>query len=121
MRTCVDVRSQMGGKVMQKIGSVVSAAAAGLTLTAMALMVMAGCARVSTAYVQNTTDRMARPALILVHDYEVSPGAVQLDSALSSQVARAVKGAKTEDQLKVEQEVSRALTTTLVAEIRKLG
>ena|SRR5262245_13081336 len=121
MRTCGDVSRQVNGRVTRRIGSVVNAAAAGLTLTAMALMVMAGCARVSTAYVQKTTDRLARPALILVHDYEVSPGEVQLDSALSSQLERAVKGTKTEDQLKVEQEVSRTLTTTLVDEIRKLG
>jgi hypothetical protein len=47
---------------------------------------------------------------------------VQLDSALSLRIKRAVKGTpKTEDQLKVEQEVSRTLTTTLVDEIRKLG
>jgi Domain of unknown function (DUF4410) len=88
----------------------------------MALPTAAGCARVSTQYVQNTADRLARPALILVHDYQVSPDEVQLDSALSSQLKRAVKGTpKTEDQLKVEQEVSRILTTTLVDEIRKLG
>ena len=89
---------------------------------AMALTAMAGCARVSTGHVQKTTDRLPRPAVILVHDYQVSPDEVQLDSALSSRIKRAVKGTpKTEDQLKVEQEVSRTLTTTLVDEIRKLG
>ena len=47
---------------------------------------------------------------------------VQLDSAIRSGVERSVKGTpEAEDQLKVEQEVSRALTTTLVDEIRKLG
>ena len=91
-------------------------------MAAVGLTAMAGCARVSTEYVQKTTDRLAKPALILVHDYQVSPDEVQLDSALSSRIKRAVKGTpKTEDQLKVEQEVSRALTTTLVDEIRKLG
>jgi len=91
-------------------------------MAAIALMVMAGCARVSTEHVQKSIDVLPRPQLILVHDYRVSPDEVQLDSALSSRVKRAVKGTpKTEDQLKVEQEVSRVLTTTLVDEIRKLG
>jgi len=91
-------------------------------MAAIALMVMAGCARVSTEHVQKSIDVLPRPQLILVHDYRVSPDEVQLDSALSSRVKRAVKGTpKTEDQLTVEQEVSRVLTTTLVDEIRKLG
>jgi hypothetical protein len=111
-----------GSQVTRKPNSVMSGAAAGLALAALGLTAIGGCARVSTQYVQQTTDRLTRPALILVHDYQVSPDEVQLDSALSSQLKRAVKGTpKTEDQLKVEQEVSRTLTTTLVDEIRKLG
>ena len=109
-------------QLMRKTGTVVTSAAAGLAMAAMGLTAIAGCARVSTEYVQKTTDRLAKPALILVHDYQVSPDEVRLDSALSSRLKRAMKGTpKTEDQLKVEQEVSRTLTTTLVDEIRKLG
>jgi len=105
-------------QVMQKTGSAV----ARFALAVMALIVMAGCARVSTQYVEKSTDRLPRPELILVHDYQVSRDAVQLDSAIGSRVERSVKGTpEAEDQLKVEQEVSRALTTTLVDEIRKLG
>src|SRR5262245_38902458 len=93
-----------------------------LTMAAMALAAMAGCARVSTEHVQNTADRLVRPAVILVHDYQVSSDKVQLDAALSSRIKRALKGTpKTEDQVKVEQEVSRILTSTLVDELRKLG
>ena len=118
-------RSHMmeGSQVMRKTGSVVSSVAAGLALAAMALMVMAGCARVSTEHVEMSTDRLPRPELILVHDYQVARDEIQLDSsAISSRVERAVKGTpEAEDQLKIEQEVSRALTTTLVDEIRKLG
>jgi hypothetical protein len=109
-------------QVMRETGSIASSASAGLALGAMALTVMAGCAQVSTEYVQKSTDRLPKPQLILVHDYQVSPDQVQLDSAISSRIERTVKGTpETEDQLKVEQEVSRALTTTLVDEIRKLG
>jgi Domain of unknown function (DUF4410) len=117
-------RSHMtdGSQITRTTNSDMRWAAAGLTLAVVALTAMAGCARVSTEHVQTTTDRLARPALILVHDYQVSPDEVQLDSALSSRLKRAMKGTpKTEDQLKVDQEVSRTLTTTLVDEIRKLG
>jgi hypothetical protein len=97
-------------------------AAAGLAMTTMALMGMAGCARVSTQGVQVSTERLPRPELILVHHYQVSPDEVQLDSALSSRIKRAEQRTpEAEDQLRVEQQVSRALTTMLVDEIRKLG
>jgi hypothetical protein len=110
------------GKVTRTSASVVSSAAAGLALAAVILTVVAGCARVSTQSIQNSIDRLPRPELILVHDYQVSLDEVQLDSAISSRVERAMKGTpEAEDRLKVEQEVSRALTTTLVDEIRKLG
>jgi len=108
-------------QVVQKKVSGMNSAAAGLALAAMALMI-AGGARVSTEYVENSIDRLPTPELILVYDYQVSPNQVLLDSAISSRVERAVKGTpEAEDQLKVEQEVSRALTATLVDEIRKLG
>src|SRR5215468_121722 len=111
-------RSQVMRQAMRKTGS----AAVGLALAVMVLTVMAGCARVSTESVLKSTDRLPRPELILVHDYQVSRDEVQLDSALSSRVERTVQGTpEAEDQLKVEQEVSRALTATLVDEIRKLG
>src|SRR5215510_3057048 len=123
-RRAMGTRSHMmdGRQLMRQMGSVVSWAAARLALAAIALTVMAGCARVSTAHVEMSTDRLPRPELILVHDYQVSRDEVQLDSAISSRVERTVQGTpEAEDQLKVAQEVSRVLTTTLVDEIRKLG
>jgi len=94
----------------------------GLALAAMALTAVIGCARVSTGQVERSADRLARPELILVHDYQVAPDRVHLDSAISSRIKRHLQGApEAEDQLKVEQEVSSALTATLVAEIGKLG
>jgi hypothetical protein len=93
-----------------------------LAVAAMALIAMAGCARISTQHVENSSDRLPRPELILVHDYQVSRDDVELDSAISSRLKRVMKGGpEGEDQLEVEQAVSRALTATLVNEIRKLG
>src|SRR5262245_8875596 len=113
MGACSDVRD---GRL------VVRSRAAGLVVSAMALTAMVGCARVSTQNVQTSTDRLPRPELILVHDYLVSRDEVELDSAVSSRLERAVKGTpEAEDRLKVEKEVSRALSATLVDEIRKLG
>src|SRR5215510_12962355 len=118
----MDGSHRVMGKVTRTSGSVVSSAAAGLALAAVILTVVAGCARVSTEHVEMSIDRLPRPELILVHDYQVSRDEVQLDSAISSRVERAMKGTpEAEDRLKVEQEVSRALTSTLVDEIRKLG
>src|SRR5262245_37428057 len=97
-------------------------ASVALALAAIALTVMAGCARVSTESVEKSMDVLPRPELILVHDYQVSRDQVQLDSAISSRLKRAAKGTpEAEDRLKIEREVSRALTATLVDEIRKLG
>src|SRR5262245_48151895 len=113
---------QMMREVIRKTGSVASSASARLALAAIALTVTAGCARVSTESVEKSTDVLPKPELILVHDYQVSRDQVQLDSALSSRVKRTAKGTPdAEDQLKIEQDVSRALTTTLVDEIRKPG
>jgi len=113
---------QLMRRVMRKTGSIVSSPAARLALAAMTLTVMAGCARVSTEQVEESTDRLPRPQLILVQDYQVSRDEVKLDSAISSRVERAIKGTpEAEDQLEVEQKVSRALTATMVNEIRKLG
>src|SRR5262249_48719325 len=120
MRTCRHVMDSR--QVMWRTGSVLSSASAGLALAAIALVVMTGCARVSTESVQKSVDVLPRPQLILVHDYRVSRDKVELDSAISSRVKRTVKGTpEADDQLRIEQEVSRALTTTLVDEIRKLG
>ena len=110
-----------GSQVMRRSSRVISASAQ-LALAAIALTVMAGCARVSTESGQQSAARLPRPQLILVHDYQVSPHEVQLDSAISSRLERAIMGTpEGEAQLKVEQEVSRVLTTTLVDELRKLG
>src|SRR5262245_34971333 len=80
-----------GRQVTPKTDPVGSSGAAGLALTALVLTVMAGCARVSTEYVQKSTDRLPKPELILVHDYQVSEGEVQLDSAISSRIKRTVE------------------------------
>ena len=82
----VEDGSRMLRPMMRETGSVVTRAAAGLAMAAIVLTATAGCARVSTEHVQKTTDRLVRPALILIHDYQVSPNEVQLDSALSSRI-----------------------------------
>jgi hypothetical protein len=65
---------------------VAKVARGGLALPAMALTVMAGCARVSTEHVEKSSDQLPRPRLVLVHDYQILRDAVQLDSAVSSRI-----------------------------------
>src|SRR5258705_2523097 len=84
--------SQLMREMRRKTGSAGTSAAAGLAVAAMALTAMAGGARVSTEHVQKTTDRLGRPALILIHDHHVPPHQVPLDNAPSSPVKRAPAG-----------------------------
>ena len=63
----------------------------GSAVAAMALIAMAGCARVSTQHVENSSDRLPRPELILV-DYQVSRDDVELDGAIGSRLKRAMNG-----------------------------
>lgn len=65
---------------------------------------------------------LARPGLIIVHDYQVSRDEVQLDNGIGSRIERLVQGTPDQqDRAKLEQSVARIGTTTLVEEIRKLG
>ena len=88
----------------------------------MALAAVTGCARVSTDGVMMRGPGLARPELIIVHDYQVSRDEVQLDVGIGSRIERLVQGTPDDqDRAKLEQSVARIGTTTLVEEIRKLG
>ena len=82
--------SQVMRQVMRKTGSVVRSAAVGLALAAIALTVMAGCARVSTEHVEMSTARLPRPELILVHDYQQNLRSPRRNNRRSKQVAQSL-------------------------------
>jgi Domain of unknown function (DUF4410) len=81
-----------------------------------------GCARTSVEQVPVQTTGLPKPQLIVVHDFAVSATDVALDRGLVARFRQAVSLTPQEEQrLKVEQEVSRVLTTHLVKELGSLG
>jgi Domain of unknown function (DUF4410) len=110
------------GDVRTSITPIVRRVLASAIFPGLALAVMTACARVSTEDVMMRGPGLPKPERIIVHDYQVSPSGVQLDSGVGSRLERLVKGTPEEqEQLKLEQPVARIGTKTLVEEIRKLG
>ncbi len=94
----------------------------GAMVVGLALAGMSACARVSTQDVMMREPGLRKPELIIVHDYQVSPGEVQLDSGIGSRIERLVtRTPEEQEELKLAQSVARIGTSTLVEEIRKLG
>ena len=94
-------------------------------LTLMVLAVTAGCA--PTNVQQETMDaaQLAKPSLILVYDFAVSPDEVKLDTGLSADLMRKYEEHKgmtrTAEEIKVGHKVADALAEELVKKIRSFG
>jgi hypothetical protein len=92
-------------------------AALGIALTA-----LYGCARTSVENVPVETSKLPKPELVLVHDFAVSATDVAFDRGLVARFRQMVSLTPQEEQrMKVEEEVSRVLTTHLVKELKSLG
>jgi len=99
----------------------------GLAIAGLALVVVlpvAGC-RATTQNVTTYADQLPKPQLIVVHDFTANPGEVQLQSGLVGRLTeerRVAQGTPiSEQEAKIQQEVTRAMTNQLVREIGKLG
>ncbi|HYB42579.1 MAG TPA: DUF4410 domain-containing protein [Candidatus Methylomirabilis sp.] len=114
----IDTTARSGGRaLLASLG-----ARPGVCVIALALMAWAGCARTSVEHVDVRATGMPRPDLIIVHDFAVSPEQVALDQGVASRIGQMVKDTpEAEAQQKVGQDVARAVTEKLVAEILKLG
>jgi Domain of unknown function (DUF4410) len=90
-------------------------------LACLAVLTLWGCTSVDTeAEHQIAEQRLPRPAMILVHDFAVSPDEVQAGQPWSS--ARLVQDtARTEAEKAVGHAFADEFATALVDEIRKLG
>jgi Domain of unknown function (DUF4410) len=90
-------------------------------LACLAVLTLWGCTSVDTAAERQIAEqRLPRPAMILVHDFAVSPDEVQAGGPWSS--ARLVQDtARTEAEKAVGHAFADAFATALVDEIRKLG
>jgi Domain of unknown function (DUF4410) len=90
-------------------------------LACLAVLMLSGCTSVDTAAERQIAEqRLPRPAIILVHDFAVSPDEVQPGQPWSS--ARLVQDtARTEAEKAVGHAFADEFATALVDEIRKLG
>lgn len=91
--------------------------------TILALGLLAGCTQGSSQI--ETTALLPRPQVVVVQNFAVAPGEVQLDPGLSGTIAETLQGnsgpTPTAEELAVGRQVADALAEKLVGEIRDLG
>lgn len=87
----------------------------------LAIVTIAGCARVNVENVDVRALGLPRPEMIYVHDFAVSADAVALDRALGARALEMVKGTETEDRIKISKEIARIVSENLVNEIVAQG
>ncbi|HXJ84713.1 MAG TPA: DUF4410 domain-containing protein [Candidatus Methylomirabilis sp.] len=88
----------------------------------LALATLAACARTSVQDVNVEARGLPRPALIVVHDFVVSPDAVVPDRAIGSRILDVLKDTpESEQRLQIARDVARVVTNDLVEEINGLG
>jgi hypothetical protein len=89
------------------------------------LAVAAGCAPTNVQQENMTVAQLARPSLILVYDFAVTPQEVELDTGLSADIMQKYeehKGmSRTAEEIKVGHKVADALAEELVKKIRSYG
>lgn len=94
-------------------------------LVLLVLAVAAGCAPTNVQQENMTVAQMARPSLILVYDFAVTPQEVELDTGLSADIMQKYeqhKGeSRTAEEIKVGHKVADALAEELVKKIRSYG
>ena len=94
-----------------------------LTITLGSLALLAGCTQGSSQI--ETAATLPRPQVVVVQDFAVCPGEVQLDPGLSGTIDETLGGNQLPPRPAKEQQVGRqvadALAEKLVVEIRDLG
>ena len=94
-------------------------------LTLMVVAVAAGCAPTNIQQENMAVAQLARPTLVLVYDFAVSPDEVKLDTGLSADLMQKYeehKGmSRTAEEIKVGHKVADALAEELVKKIRSYG
>ena len=90
---------------------------------AAALVLLAGCTQSSSQL--DTAAALPRPQVIVVEDFAVAPGEVQLDPGLSGTIDETLRGntlpPRTPEEREIGRKVANALAEKLVVEIRDLG
>ncbi len=95
-----------------------------LTTALATLALLAGCTS-GSSQVETGDAMLPRPQVVVVRDFAVAPGEVQLDPGLSATIDETLGAARaappSAQELKVGRQVAGALAEKLVVEIRDLG
>jgi hypothetical protein len=84
-------------------------------------IVIAGCASATWVPTQRASLELPPPDRVLVHDFAVTPEQVALDRGILPRVMRTVAPPQTEEEVKVGEVVARALSDSLVSDLRSRG
>ncbi len=83
---------------------------------------VAACAPTKVTVVSETTAQLPRPNQLLVYNFAVSPGEVELDEGISAKLSDYMSGtSRTQEEINIGQQVSSALATHLVEELQSFG
>ncbi len=97
---------------------------AALRLGAFGVMALLGACTQSSSQIE-TTAALPKPEVVVVQEFAVQPGEVQLDPGLSGTIDETLKASKLPpnpaDEIKVGHQAATALAKKLVIEIRDLG
>src|SRR5262249_31720325 len=97
-----------------------------IIVSALIIGAMVASCRATTQNVVTYGDQsLPRPQRVVVYDFTSMPGDVQLQSGLVGRIKEEMRAAEgtsvAEQEVKLQQEIARMMTTQLVQEIRKLG
>ncbi len=83
---------------------------------------LAACAPTNVTVVSETTTQLPRPNQLLVYNFAVSPGEVELDEGISAKLSDYMSGtSRTQEEINIGRQVSDALATHLVEELQSFG
>jgi hypothetical protein len=92
-----------------------------LGLTIVGVVMLTGC-RATTQNAVTYAYHLPRPERVIVHDFTVKPGETNLGSGLIDRLKQRAQGTDVpEQEIQLQQKITRTMTTQLVQEIRKLG
>ncbi len=102
---------------LRQIGQFVS-----VVVSCIGAVILIGCEAPTVTPLVRAGDTLTKPDRVLIYDFAVTPGEVDLDRGLGPQVLRsAASEAQTDEEIQVGKAVARALTDSLVRELRGRG
>lgn len=102
---------------LRQVGQVVS-----VIVRCVGAVVLMGCGAATVTPLIRAGDTLTKPDRLLVYDFAVTPGEVDRDRSFGPDVLRsAASDAQTDEEIQVGKAVARALTDSLIQELRSRG